>query len=111
MSELKIQSISNGTRLKAKVDWVCVYDSFCDKWVGVCDELSLTVQADQQRELHVAIWEAMDCLFTMLVEDGELNNFLEEHGWGVQKDQVPNIKNLPAVNIRVCEESLAGAFA
>jgi hypothetical protein len=106
MSELKIDN----NHLKAKVDWVCVFDKTCDKWVGVCDDLGLTVQADQQKELHTAIWEAMESLFSMLIEEGLLDKFLKEHDWCCEQSEPTAIKNVP-VNIRVEEELLEGAFA
>ena len=110
MSELNVKDHGDSTRLKGEVTWYCEHDTTCGKWVGICDDLSLTVQADTQRELHSSIWEAMDELFKMLVEEGELKNFLVEHGWYLEQPESRSISDLP-VNIEFSEGLLEGAAA
>ncbi len=108
MSEINVKGHKNGVQVKGNVNWMCTHDAACDKWVGVCDDLNLTVQADTQRDLHKEIWEAMDTLFNMLVEENELENFLSKHGWNVEKPQRRALFDLP-VNISggVLEEAFA----
>lgn len=50
-------------------------------WVAVCDPLKLTVEGGTWGELNENIQEAMDAVMTDLLEDGELEQFLREHGW------------------------------
>ena len=49
-------------------------------YVGVCDELGLTMQADTRAELMQAIGSTLDMHFKELCEADELDQFLHEHG-------------------------------
>ncbi len=60
--------------------------------VGVCDELRLTVEARDERELRSIIEESHDLFFQSLLEDGELGRFLREHGWDT---------NVPVADLKV----------
>jgi len=111
ISEPNIKDHGASTRLKGKFDWGIVHDPACDKWVGICEDLNLTVQADTQRELHVSIWEAMDSLFSMLVEEGELHHFLVERGWDhLEEPESKSVLNFP-VSINLLGGALGGAAA
>lgn len=50
-------------------------------YVGVCDELGLTMQADTWAELMQAIGSTLEMLFKDLCEADEFDQFLREHGW------------------------------
>lgn len=102
MSEINV----NDKGINARVDWVCIHDTSCGKWVGICNDLSLTVQADDQRELHSIIWESMDYLLKSLVEEKNLDSFLREHGWAARSypECDSDILSRIPVNIRVEEE-------
>jgi len=49
--------------------------------VAICDPLGLTVEADDDAELHSVIAEAQHVLMVDLFEDGELHAFLRDRGW------------------------------
>lgn len=69
MSELKFKNHEDGAEIFGRVDWICAHDKEADLWVGVCNDLSLTLQASSQRELHEDIWDAMETLFDVLIEE------------------------------------------
>jgi predicted RNase H-like HicB family nuclease len=50
-------------------------------WIGVCDALQITTQADTWPEMVDAIQEDLDMIFQDLVDDGELEQFLADRGW------------------------------
>ena len=50
-------------------------------WVGICDALRLTVQADDWAELCEMMNESMDLLFRDLLETGEIEAYLRKNGW------------------------------
>ena len=50
-------------------------------WIGVCDALQITTQADTWPEMVEAIQEDLDMIFQDLVDDGELGKFLADRGW------------------------------
>ncbi len=49
--------------------------------VASCDPIGLTVEADNEHELGSLIGEAIHVLMSDLLEDGELPQFLQQHGW------------------------------
>ena len=50
-------------------------------WIGVCDALQVTVQADTWAELMEAIIDGLEMIFQDLLNSGELEQFLAEQGW------------------------------
>ena len=79
------------TRISAKL--VCkVYETNAkkDQWIGVCEELGLSVQASNLDTLRSVFEEAMILLITDLVEDGELDEFLRAKGF--DSFDIPNIQ-------------------
>jgi hypothetical protein len=66
-------------RIEAKLRWDCFPDE--GVWVGVCDPLKLTVQADTWAELMEDIGHTLDAMLLDLLQTNELNAFLRDHGW------------------------------
>lgn len=75
-------------RLGAQIKWRVERDG--DGWLGVCDDLRLTVSGDTYSELTEIIHEALDCLFKDLIITGDLVPYLKEMGWR-EKYIVPKI--------------------
>ncbi len=50
-------------------------------WIGVCEPLGLTLEAQSDSDLKSLIEETHHTLFLDLLEDGELEHFLRDRGW------------------------------
>ena len=67
-------------RVECEIEWM-ITQSESGPWVGFCDALKLTAQADTWRGLMQDIAWAMESVFEDLLETGNLQKFLEERGW------------------------------
>ncbi len=67
-------------RIQANVAWQCQLGEG-GHWVGVCDPLRLTVQADTWADLMEDIGLSIDAMMKDLLQSGELVKFLRQHGW------------------------------
>lgn len=67
--------------LNARVSWRAARDPRSELWVGVCDPLRLTAQADTWQELVDRIGEIQQDLFLELLQEKQLERFLADHGW------------------------------
>lgn len=67
-------------QIDANIKWV-VQQQPSGRFVAWCDELGLTVEGDNQADLASVIGEAMHVLFTDLFQEGDLAEFLRDHGW------------------------------
>lgn len=76
--------------IKGNVAWK-YFQSESSKWIGICDSLSLTLQADSYSELVAEIGEAMEMMFNDLLATDELENFLRVRGWQMS----PTLKGIP----------------
>ena len=66
-------------RVEAKVQWrIHPGDG---RWIGVCDPLKLTVEADTYGELMESISETLDAVLSDLMKSDELPRFLQTYGW------------------------------
>jgi hypothetical protein len=66
-------------RVEANVQWrVLAHRS---SWVGICDPLKLTVEANTYGELMESISETLDAVLSNLNQTDELHKFLKTHGW------------------------------
>ena len=52
-------------------------------FVGVCEPLKLTVEADTWGELMETIGETLDAVLVDLMKSNELPQFLNSHGWSL----------------------------
>lgn len=66
-------------RIEANLQWQCAPAG--EHWIGVCDPLKLTVQANTYGELLDDISNTLDAVFKDLLQTRELENFLRDHGW------------------------------
>jgi predicted RNase H-like HicB family nuclease len=66
--------------VQAKLTWKC-FRSNGGHWVGVCDPLRLTVQADSWTDLMENIGDTLDAMLKDLLRSNELDKFLRDHGW------------------------------
>lgn len=67
-------------RVDANVPWN-VLKAAGGNWVGVCQPLKLTVQAETWAELMEDIGLTLNALMHDLLESNELNRFLRDQGW------------------------------
>lgn len=68
--------------VEANIEWAAVRDSGC--WVGICESLNLTLQADTYAELMEDIGLALDALLKELISTGDFERFMQAHGWTAQ---------------------------
>ena len=80
-------------RMNVNVDWEVTHSE--DYWVGACDTLGLTVQSDSWSHLIEDISDAMQGLFETLLEDDQMDQFLNEHGWTLESDVRPTVAAPP----------------
>ena len=67
--------------IDASVAWHVGHDPERGRWYGVCPDLNLNASGDTQFDMLECAGEAVQLLFEDLVEDDELDAFLEERGW------------------------------
>ena len=68
------------------------------RWVGMCDDLDIVVEADNLEELISMFQESVELLFEDLMEKGDLDQFLSEKGWGERygsKEKPTEFSNIP----------------
>jgi hypothetical protein len=68
-------------RIDGQVGWRIARDPYSDRWVGVCDALALTAEAETSNQLTEICYEILEDLFCRLLEEGSLDRFLKSHGW------------------------------
>ncbi|PZQ13660.1 MAG: hypothetical protein DI565_14055 [Ancylobacter novellus] len=74
-------AVAKVVAIEANVLWQAVKSASSDRWIGVCEELNLSTEADSLDELHSLIPETMHLLFADLVEENEFADYLTERGW------------------------------
>jgi len=67
--------------IEANLVWAYFQDPKSGNWIGLCEPLKLTVEADALPELHESMTETMDALLSELLSSGDLEKFLHEQGW------------------------------
>jgi predicted RNase H-like HicB family nuclease len=67
-------------RVQAKIQWQCCHAAG-GNWVGVCDPLKLTVQAETWADLMEDIGLTLDAVMKDLLTSNELPKFLVDRGW------------------------------
>lgn len=68
-------------RLQSQLQWRATKIPASGRWIGICDAMSLSMEADSLDELHSLINETLQLVFIDLLEDNELDQFLQERGW------------------------------
>ena len=67
-------------RIDANVPWN-VLQAKGGNWVGVCEPLKLTVQAETWADLMEDMGQTLDALLKDLLSSNELDRFLRDRGW------------------------------
>lgn len=67
--------------VNANLQWRAERGRGSDHWIGFCDALGISTEAESLDELHTLIPEAIHLLMVDLFEDNELDEFLHERGW------------------------------
>jgi len=67
-------------QVQANLQWQC-FRAKGGHWVGVCDPLKLTVQADTWAELMEDIGHTLDAMLQDLLGSNDLDRFMRDHGW------------------------------
>ena len=57
------------------------------RWLGICDDLDLTVESSTYQELMEDIGDTLDAVLLDLCQEGRLDDFLTRQGWRVVDDQ------------------------
>lgn len=76
-------------QIDANLQWRVFRDDGAGRWVGVCDALGFTAEAESWERLSSAVSEMLDLLMDDLLETGEFDAFLREQAWRVLGDASP----------------------
>lgn len=68
-------------KLEANIQWHTRPSTTSARWIGVCEPMNLSMEAETLDELHSVIEETMQLVLTDLLRENELQEYLEEHGW------------------------------
>ena len=68
-------------KIEGKMHWRAAQDPESGYWVATCDMLGLNAGGETFEKLQECMAEVMEFLFVDLHEDGDLDEFLKEHGW------------------------------
>ena len=70
-----------------------------DCWIGICDPLKLTVDADSLAELVEDITETLEAVFKELDSTGDLERVLSENGLAADQEMrlMLNLPFVPAI--------------
>ena len=68
-------------QVNGQVQWFARYSPSSRRWIGVCDPMRLTLEAETLDELHGVIEEGIQLMLRDLLEDNELEAYLREMGW------------------------------
>ena len=67
-------------RVDANLQWR-ILQAQSGAWIGICDPLKLTVQAETWADLMEDIGHTLDALLRDLLSSHELDRFLQDQGW------------------------------
>lgn len=67
-------------RIQGIVNWQ-IWRGKSGQWIGVCEHLKLTAQAETWSEMMENIGETIDAVMKDLLQTGDLEKFLRDHGW------------------------------
>jgi hypothetical protein len=68
-------------QMSGRIQWVAKQSPLSRRWVGICEPMNLTTEADSLDELFSVIDETMQLVLRDLLEDNELNGYLRDMGW------------------------------
>lgn len=67
--------------IHGRLEWRAVEGETAGQWIGICDALNVSMEADSLDELRSVIGETIHELLLDLLEDDELESFLAARGW------------------------------
>ena len=67
--------------INVKLEWRAMRSASSSRWIGICDALNLSMEAESLDELHSLIPETIHLLMTDLFEENELDQYLRTKGW------------------------------
>jgi hypothetical protein len=79
-------------KIQANIPWHAKRSTTSNRWIGVCDVLNLSMEADTLDELHSVIPEAIHLLLEDLLADNELAQYLRDKGW--EADPIPSDRDV-----------------
>jgi len=83
-------------RIDAKnIGWKIFQSPTSKRFIGVCDQLNLTLEGDTEIELRSLIPEAIHLLMLDLLADREIDQYLKDRGW-----KAFNLPRRPVQNIK-----------
>jgi hypothetical protein len=91
-------------RINGQVPWRC-FPAQSGDWIGICDPLKLTLQAESWNELVDEMAISLNAFLRELFTTHEFDRFMRENGWTVigpipTQEQAENIRfDLPFVPI------------
>ena len=80
--------------ISGTVSWVVFQDRKSKRWIGICPALNLSVEEKTLGDLSETIDDALHALFLDLARAGELEEFLQEHGWQLQSSLPRRLSNV-----------------
>ena len=80
-SEMSVRADEATISIHANVIWRATQSKRSAVWVADCEDLGLVVEADSLDALYSSIMENMELLFSDLLEEDDLDEFLGEKGW------------------------------
>lgn len=76
-----MRQASQVVHINAKIRWAFSQDAASGQWIGVCPPLNLNALGDTYQEALSMANEATILLFEDLLEESELDGYLERQGW------------------------------
>ena len=68
-------------QIQTKVEWRAQRSGSTNRWIGVCEALNLSTEAESLDGLHSLIPETIHLLMVDLLADNELDQYLRDKGW------------------------------
>lgn len=75
------QTVITVQTVQSTIQWRYFLDQKSGRWIAVCNPLRLTIEADSSAELRENIEDALQLFMRSLLKSGDLERFLQEHGW------------------------------
>ena len=86
--------MANQVSISGKVSWTIFEDIKSKRWIAVCRPLNLSVEERTLGELSETIEDAIHALLLDLAQCNELEKFLREHGWRLEKPLPTRLANV-----------------
>ena len=67
--------------IQTNLEWRAKRSRSSNRWIGECQALNLSMEAETLDELHSLIPETIHLLMADLLGDNELDQYLREKGW------------------------------